>query len=103
MRVESFRVVVRAAIALALLLGLLVEVRAARADEPGTTTLHGVVTAEQGGAPQAGASVSIAALGALVFTDAQGAYSLSVPPGNHVVRVEGPGLVAREQAIEVGA
>jgi iron complex outermembrane receptor protein len=68
-----------------------------------TTTLRGVVTAAGDGAPQAGASVTIATIGAYVFTDEKGAYTLSVPPGDHVVRVEAPGYFSLEKPVTVGA
>src|SRR5882672_4524480 len=72
------------------------------AAQAATQTLHGSVTAERDHAPQAGASVSIAALGALVFTDAKGEYSLAVPLGTHIVRVEMPGYAPLEQTVIVG-
>jgi iron complex outermembrane recepter protein len=92
--------------------GLLFTARPAQAQAPSpapseapspasTTTLHGVVTDLTDHAPQAGATVSIAALGLVVFTDEHGAYTLPVPAGTHVVRVEMPGHVALEQAIVV--
>ena len=65
-----------------------------------TTTLHGVVT-DGTGAPQPGASVSIAGLGALVFSDERGEYTLSVPPGTHVVRVEAVGSFPLEKTVTV--
>jgi iron complex outermembrane recepter protein len=65
--------------------------------------LRGTITAQADQAPQAGASVSIAAIGALVFSDAAGVYTLSVPPGTHVVRVEMPGYAPLEQTVIVGA
>jgi iron complex outermembrane receptor protein len=67
-----------------------------------TTTLHGKVTAEDTRAPQPGASVSIPELGALVFTDDKGEYTLPVPSGSHVVRVELQGYATLEQPVTVG-
>jgi len=67
-----------------------------------TVTLHGTVTAGDSHAPQAGASVTIAALGAYVFSDAKGEYTLTVPAGTHVVRVEMPGYFALEKPAVVG-
>jgi iron complex outermembrane receptor protein len=68
-----------------------------------TTTLHGTVTAGDDHAPQAGASVSIAALGIVVFTDANGAYSMAVPPGPHVVRIEAAGYLAVDRTVTVAS
>src|SRR2546428_12885121 len=45
-----------------------------------TGTVRGVVTNENGGAPIAGASVSIEGIGALVVSDEHGAYTPSAPP-----------------------
>jgi iron complex outermembrane receptor protein len=66
-------------------------------------TLHGTVTAGPDHAPQPGASVSIAALGIVVFTDENGGYTLSVPPGPHVVRIEAAGYLPVDKAVTVGA
>ena len=68
-----------------------------------TATLHGTVTAGPDHAPQAGAGVSIAALGIYVFTDDKGAYSIAVPPGPHVVRIEAAGYLPVERAVTVAA
>ncbi|HEY0482489.1 MAG TPA: TonB-dependent receptor [Kofleriaceae bacterium] len=73
------------------------------APPPVTTTLRGTVTAGDGHTPQPGASVSIAELGAFVFTDAKGEYSLLVPPGPHVVRIEAPGYLPVERTVVVAA
>jgi iron complex outermembrane recepter protein len=67
------------------------------------TTLRGTVRAERDGAPQVGASVSIPALGAIVFSDEKGEYTLSVPPGTHLVRIEVPGSFPLEKTVTVGA
>src|SRR4051812_48762478 len=64
--------------------------------------LHGTVTAGPDHAPQPGASVSVAALGIVVFTDEHGAYTLSVPPGPHVVRIEVAGYLPLDRAVTVG-
>jgi iron complex outermembrane receptor protein len=64
-----------------------------------TTTLHGTVTAGDDHAPQPGASVSIAALGIVVFTDENGAFSLPVPPGPHVVRIEAAGYLPVDRTV----
>jgi len=69
--------------------------------EVARSTLHGIITAADGHAPQAGASVSIAALGALVFSNERGEYTLAVPPGTHVVRVELAGYFAVEKPVAV--
>jgi iron complex outermembrane receptor protein len=66
------------------------------------TTLHGTVTAADTRAPQPGATVSIPELGALVFTDDKGEYTLPVPSGSHVVRVEMQGYATLEQPVTVG-
>ena len=68
-----------------------------------TTTLHGTVTAGDDHAPQAGASVSIAALGIVVFTDENGAYTMPVPPGPHVVRIEVAGYLPVDRSVTVAA
>ena len=68
-----------------------------------TQMLHGTITAEHDRVPLAGASVSIAATGALVFTDAKGEYSLAVVPGTHTIRVEMPGYAPVEHTVVVGA
>src|SRR5687768_295133 len=94
-------------------LGLLLTSSLARAQEPppesppsppsapATTTLRGVVTAENDGTPQVGASVTVAGVGALVFTDEKGEYTLTVPLGTHVVRVEVPGAFPIERTVTV--
>jgi iron complex outermembrane receptor protein len=66
-----------------------------------TTTLHGTVTAGDDHAPQPGASVSIAALGIVVFTDENGAYTMTVPPGPHVIRIEAAGYLAVDRTVTV--
>src|SRR5215468_3577450 len=66
-----------------------------------TTTLHGTVTAGDDHAPQPGASVSVAALGIVVFTDENGAYSLTLPPGPHVVRIEVAGYLPVDRTVTV--
>jgi iron complex outermembrane receptor protein len=101
MRVESIRHVRSPGIAI-VALGLLCIANPALAQES-STTLRGVVTAESDRAPQPGAAVSIATIGAYVFTDEKGEYVLSVPPGDHVVRVEMPGHFPLEKAVTVGA
>ncbi|HEX8111243.1 MAG TPA: TonB-dependent receptor, partial [Kofleriaceae bacterium] len=68
-----------------------------------TLTLHGTVTAGADHAPQPGASVSIAALGIVVFTDENGAYTMSVPPGSHVVRIEVAGYQPVDRTVTVAA
>jgi iron complex outermembrane recepter protein len=68
-----------------------------------TTTLHGTVTAGDDHAPQPGASVSIAALGIVVFTDENGAYSMPVPPGPHVVRIEAAGYLPVDRTVTVAS
>src|SRR5215475_811850 len=68
-----------------------------------TTTLRGTVTAGDDHAPQPGASVSIAALGIVVFTDENGAYSLPVPPGTHVVRIEAAGYLPVDKTVTVAS
>jgi iron complex outermembrane receptor protein len=67
-----------------------------------TQIVHGAVTSEKGGTPIAGASVTIHAIGAYVFTDETGQYSLAVPPGEYTVRVEAPGSFPRESPLSVG-
>jgi iron complex outermembrane receptor protein len=68
-----------------------------------TATLRGTVVSADGHTPQPGASVTVTALGALVFTDAKGEYSLQVPAGPHVVRVEMPGFFAIEKTVSAEA
>ncbi|HWU86256.1 MAG TPA: TonB-dependent receptor [Kofleriaceae bacterium] len=99
MRVESSRRSRSLGVAL-VALGLLCIAGPALAQGP-STTLRGVVTAETDRAPQAGATVSIAAIGAIVFTDEKGRYTLAVPPGIHVVRVEAVGYVPLEKTVTV--
>jgi iron complex outermembrane receptor protein len=100
MRVESLRHVLSPGVAIAAL-GFLCLATPALAQEP-ATTLHGVVTAEKDHSPQAGASVLIAKTGAYAITDEKGEYTLSVPPGEHVVRVEAPGFRPQEKPVIVG-
>jgi iron complex outermembrane recepter protein len=64
--------------------------------------LRGSVRSASDGAPQPGASVTVPALGAIVFTDEKGEYTLPVPPGTHVVRVEVPGAFPLEKTVTVG-
>ncbi len=68
-----------------------------------TTTLHGTVTAGDDHAPQPGASVSVAALGIVVFTDENGAYLLALPPGPHVVRIEAAGYLPVDRTVTVAS
>ncbi len=70
----------------------------AAADVP----LRGVVIDEKERAPLPGAIVSILSLGATALTDEKGEYTLSVPPGPHVVRVEIPGHFPLEKTVIVG-
>jgi iron complex outermembrane receptor protein len=65
------------------------------------TPLRGTITAETDGTPQPGASVSVVAIGAISFTDEKGEYTLLVPPGTHVVRVEVPGAFPVEKTVTV--
>jgi iron complex outermembrane recepter protein len=67
------------------------------------TTLRGRVTSEEDGSPLAGASVTIPGIGAFVFTDEKGEFTLAVPPGTHLVRIEGPGAFPLERPVTVGA
>jgi iron complex outermembrane receptor protein len=101
MRVESIHYVLRLGAAIVALC-LLGNANPAHAQEP-SLTLRGVVTAGADRAPQAGASVSIAEIGAYGFTDEEGGYALSVPPGAYTVRVEMPGHFPLEQPVIVGA
>ncbi len=64
--------------------------------------LRGVVTDEKERAPLPGAIVSILSLGATALTDEKGEYTLSVPPGPYVVRVEIPGHFPLEKTVIVG-
>ena len=66
-------------------------------------TVSGTVVAAQGAAPLAGASVVIAGTARGVLTNAQGRYSLSVPPGTHTVRARLMGYDAAEQRVTVAA
>jgi iron complex outermembrane receptor protein len=66
-----------------------------------TTTLHGTVTTGDDHAPQPGVSVSVAALGIVVFTDENGAYSIALPPGPHVVRIEAAGYLPVDRTVTV--
>ncbi len=68
-----------------------------------TLALHGTVTAGDDHAPQPGASVSIAALGIVVFTDENGAYTMAVPPGPHVVRIEAAGYLPVDKTVTVAS
>ncbi|HEX8107680.1 MAG TPA: carboxypeptidase regulatory-like domain-containing protein, partial [Kofleriaceae bacterium] len=61
------------------------------------------MTASDDHAPQPGASVSIAALGLVVFTDENGAYLLPVPPGPHVVRIEAAGYLPVDKTVTVAS
>ncbi|HWO26078.1 MAG TPA: TonB-dependent receptor [Kofleriaceae bacterium] len=65
-------------------------------------SLRGVVTGEQDRAPQPGAVVSVPSLGAAALTDEKGEYTLAVPPGAHVVRVELTGYFPLEKTVTVG-
>lgn len=77
---------------------------AAPAEQPAQPTqpVHGAVTSAKGGAPIAGASVTINAIGVYVFTDETGQYALAAPPGEYTVRVEAPGSFPRELPLTVG-
>src|SRR4051812_28468503 len=63
------------------------------------TTIAGVVTARENGAPQLAASVGIPALGLYVFTGDKGEYSMPVYPGTYLVRVEAAGRFALEKTV----
>jgi iron complex outermembrane recepter protein len=67
-----------------------------------TTTLSGVVTADKDQASQIGASVAIDKIGS-ALTNERGEYTLSVPPGTYVVRVEASGHAALEKTVTVAA
>ena len=66
-------------------------------------TVSGTVVAAEGAVPLAGASVVIAGTARGVLTNAQGRYSLSVPPGTHTVRARLMGYDAAEQRVTVAA
>jgi len=66
-------------------------------------TVSGTVVTAEGAAPLAGASVVIAGTARGVLTNAQGKYSLSVPPGTHTVRARLMGYDAAEQRVTVAA
>lgn len=72
--------------------------------------VRGVVTAEAGGAPQVGATVTVSERSAsaapyktTTFTDDKGEYTVSVPAGTYVVRVEAPGAFPQDRTITVAA
>ncbi len=67
------------------------------------STVSGTVVAAQGAAPLAGASVVIAGTARGVLTNAQGRYSLSVPPGTHTVRARLIGYDVAERRVTVAA
>jgi iron complex outermembrane recepter protein len=62
-------------------------------------TVSGVVINKEDGSPQAGAAVVNDATGAATLTDEQGRYTLSLPAGTHIVRVQAVGLVDAEQTV----
>jgi iron complex outermembrane recepter protein len=66
-----------------------------------TFPLRGVVTSATDRSPQVGATVTIKTTGTTVFTDAKGEYTVSLPAGTHVVRVEIPGHLALEKTIVI--
>lgn len=113
MRVESIRHVQGKAVAI-IALGCLFIANPAVAQEPTptepsptqptqpTTTLHGVVTSGTDRSLQGGATVTIPKIGAYAFTDEKGEYGMSVPPGEHTVRVEATGYYPLEQTVTVG-
>ena len=68
-----------------------------------SVTLRGVVTGEEDRAPQVGATVGVPKIGVFSITDENGRYALSLPPGDHVVRVEAPGRLPREQPVTIAA
>jgi iron complex outermembrane receptor protein len=105
MRVESIRRVLSPGVVgvVVIVLGLLSIASPALAQDAGGGTLRGVVTSENGRAPQVGATVGVPALGVYALTDENGKYALAVPPGTHVVRVESPGHRPLEQTVVVGA
>lgn len=73
------------------------------AQEP-TTTLAGIVTAEDSGDPIAGAEVRLVELGRSTTTDATGGFAFgSVPAGSHLLAVEALGRVAERQTVFVPA
>jgi iron complex outermembrane receptor protein len=79
------------------------EPTAAPAEPAPNATLRGTVTSENTHAPQAGASVTVVSTGAQAVTDDQGEYTLSVPPGTHIVRVEVPGYYPVERTVTLNA
>jgi iron complex outermembrane recepter protein len=67
-----------------------------------TTVLRGVITDSNDGSAQVGATVAISGI-ATVLSDAEGSYTLSVPPGTYIVRVEAFGHAPGEKSVTVGA
>ncbi len=66
-------------------------------------TVSGTVTSASDGSPQVGATVTVDASEAATLTDEQGRYTLSLPPGTHVVRVRAVGQVDAAQNVVVQA
>jgi len=64
----------------------------------GQATITGTVTSGDG-TPQAGATVAVDSLGAAALTDADGRYSLSLPPGNHALRVQAVGQIEAQRTM----
>ena len=67
-----------------------------------SVTVTGTVTASDG-TPQPGATVTVDAVGASALTDEAGRYSLTLPPGSHVVRVEAAGYVGVQRTVAAQA
>lgn len=66
------------------------------------TTIRGVVK-DPNGLPLQGASVTLEGSKKGVVTDANGAYSISVPPGNYTVVITYVGMQQQKQSVTVGA
>jgi iron complex outermembrane recepter protein len=88
-------------IAMVVIVELLAAAPAAAQEQVAIT---GRVTASDG-TPQAGATVVVDSTGAATITDEQGRYTLSLPPGQHVVRVQAAGLadVSKTVVAQAGA
>jgi iron complex outermembrane receptor protein len=86
--------------------GLIVSLWLARATPAAAqeqVTVSGAVTAADDGEPQAGATIIVEPGGASALTDAQGRYSLTVPPGSYTVRVSAYGHVDAGRSLVVQA
>jgi iron complex outermembrane receptor protein len=69
--------------------------------KPSAGVIEGVVLMQEGEAPIAGASVTLVGTQLSTQTDAEGRFTLAVPPGQYTIRIESTGFRGAQRPIKV--